>query len=106
MLLLDHDVAETVDLSITVKVKEQYTIKTKSKFTFTLDMSMLLAQSLMLNATNSAALRQIESMYNSLLNVSSDEQDGLDQRLVLAFKQLHLAESWSLCDKKGMMLTT
>jgi len=100
-IIPDHDVAETVDLSITVKVKEQYTIKTKSKFTFTLDMSMLLAQSLMLNATNSAALRQIESMYNSLLNVSSDEQDGLDQRLVLAFKQLHLAESWSLCDKKA-----
>ena len=66
-------------------------------------MTVLLAQSLALNSTNSAALKQIESMYNSLLNSSSDEQKGLDQRLLSAFKQLQLLESWSLFDKQGIV---
>merc|ERR1712141_420351 len=40
-------------------------------------------------------------MYCSLLNVSSDEQKGLDRRLLSAFMQSQLLESWSLYDKQA-----
>ena len=102
--LLDHDIAETVALSINYKMKEEFVRKTETKFTFTLDMSVLLAQSLVMNATNSAALKQIEMMYNALLSVTNDEQKGLDQRLLSAFKQLQFLESWSLYDKQGIII--
>ena len=100
----DHDIAESVDLSITFKARERYIKRAKAKFTFTLDMSVLLAQSLALNSTNSAALKQIEAMYCSLLTKSGDEQKGLDQRLLSAFKQLQLVEKWSLYDKQGIVV--
>ena len=103
MKFVDHDIAETVELSIAFKVRENYVVKSKAKFAFTLDMTVLLAQSLVLNSTNSAALKQIESMYCSLLNVSSDEQKGLDRRLLSAFMQSQLLESWSLYDKQGII---
>ena len=97
----DHDIAEIVDLSVTYKANDNYTMKSKTKFTFTLDMTVLLAQSLAMNACNSAALKQLEVMYGSLLLVTADELLGLDQRLATAFCQLELPNTWSLANNQG-----
>lgn len=102
---LDHDIAESVDLSVASKINGNYIIRTKTRFAFTLDMTVLLAQSLAMNATNSSALKQIEIMYSTLLSVSNDEHNELDQRLVSAFKQLNILESSNLNNKQGFNCT-
>lgn len=100
---VDHDIAETVGLAVTHKVNGDYIVRTEAKFTFLLDMTILLAQSLAMNSTNSAALKQIDLMYSSLLSVTSDERKGLDHRLVSAFEQLQFLDSLNLYDKQGML---
>ena len=65
-------------------------------------MTVLLAQSLAMNSKSSAALKQIEMMYNSVFVVTSEEHKGLDQRLLSAFKQQQLPDSWSLVTDGGM----
>lgn len=65
-------------------------------------MTVLLAQSLAMNSTNSAALKQIEMMYTSVFVVTAEEHKGLDQRLLSAFKQQQLPDSWGLITTGGM----
>ena len=82
------------------KDESQITLSSE-KFTFTLDPTFLLAQSLALNALNPMALKQIQDMYNSMLSLSTEEEHGVDARLVQYFKQLNLPQSWRLWSEEA-----
>ena len=98
--------AETTELLV-ICIKNGETItQSKCNFTYTLDMTVLLAQSLAMNSTNSTALKQIEIMYTSVFVVTAEEHRGLDQRLLSAFKQQQLPDSWSLVTEDGMYFIT
>ena len=95
-LSTDHDIAETVELSVAYTKGDESCVLSKGSFTYTLDTMFLLAQSLAMNCTNSALLQQLELLYTSLFVTSKDQREILDNRLTSAFKQIKLADSWTL----------
>eukprot|EP00794_Sanderia_malayensis_P010012 gene10012-11035_t len=103
-IIPNHNIAETVILSVICKQKNDSVTLCTGNFTFTLDTTSLLAQSLAMNSTNSAALKQLEVMYGALLVGSADEVAVLDTRLASAFSKLQLPETWSIYEDNDWTL--
>ncbi len=101
LLPTEHDMAEVVMLSVACREDGACITLCENTFTFTLDTTLLLAHSLAMNSVNSPALMQLELMYSSLFVGSEGGCSVLDDRLAMAFKKVHLPNSWSLYDNNG-----
>ena len=96
--VLDHDQAEIVKLTVCQYTDQGSQVLAEDSFMFTSDSSEFLAQQLVANSLDPKALRQLENVYNSILNVPLVERRGLDTRLITSFRNLTRINTWSLAD--------
>ena len=110
ILILDHNEAELVKLLICKQSKEQIEdnqelkIISKDTFVFTSDSSQFLAQELAANSVNAPGLLNLQEIYSSLLDISSEERKKLDEKLVTSFMHLNMSPNWSIFENQGELI--
>lgn len=92
----DHDKAELVQLAVYQYTGDGLRQLAKDSFLFTSDSSEFLAQQLVANALDPKALQNLESIYNTILNVPLSERRGLDTRLSTSCRNLTRITTWLL----------
>ena len=87
-----------------IEDNQELKIISKDTFVFTSDSSQFLAQELAANSVNASGLLNLQEIYSSLLDISSEERKKLDEKLVTSFMHLNLSPNWSIFENQGELI--